>query len=52
MTEADLRALRAQGLTDDEAYDVAEVAAIYTFTDRMAMAAHMLPNAEYHALAR
>jgi len=52
VTEADLQALRAQGLTDAEAWDVAEVAAMYNFTNRMAMATNMLPNTEYHALAR
>ena len=52
VTRADLDALRAQGLTDEECWDVAEVAAMYNFTNRMAMATNMLPNVEYHALAR
>ncbi len=52
MAEDDLAALRAEGLTEEECWDVAEVAAMYNFTNRMAMATNMLPNEEYHALAR
>ncbi len=52
LTEADLEMLRSVGLTDEECWDVAEVAAMYNFTNRMAMATNMLPNEEYHALAR
>jgi uncharacterized peroxidase-related enzyme len=52
LTESDLASLRAQGLTDEECWDVAEIAAMYNFTNRMAMATNMLPNREYHALAR
>jgi uncharacterized peroxidase-related enzyme len=52
ITHDDLESLRAVGLTDEECWDVAEVAAMYNFTNRMAMATNMLPNTEYHALAR
>jgi uncharacterized peroxidase-related enzyme len=52
VTQDDLDTLRAQGLTDEECWDVAEVAAMYNFTNRMAMATNMLPNLEYHALFR
>ena len=52
VTENDLETLRAVGLTDEECWDVAEIAAMYNFTNRMAMATNMLPNEEYHALAR
>jgi len=48
----DLAALRATGLSDEECWDVAEVAAMYNFTNRMAMATNMLPNEEYHRLTR
>src|SRR5919201_3700368 len=50
--DADLQSLLAVGLTLEEAWDVAEVAAMYNFTNRMAMATNMLPNEEYAALAR
>ena len=50
--DADLQELLAVGLTLEEAWDVAEVAAMYNFTNRMAMATDMLPNEEYAAMAR
>jgi uncharacterized peroxidase-related enzyme len=50
--EADLQSLLAVGLTLEEAWDVAEIAAMYNFTNRMAMATNMLPNEEYAAIAR
>jgi uncharacterized peroxidase-related enzyme len=50
--EGDLKALLAAGLTLEEAWDVAEIAAMYNFTNRMAMATNMLPNEEYSSLAR
>ncbi len=49
---ADLDRLHALGLTKEEVWDVAEIAAMYNFTNRMASATGMLPNREYHALAR
>jgi uncharacterized peroxidase-related enzyme len=48
----DLDRLLALGLTREEVWDVAEIAAMYNFTNRMAMATGMLPNREYHALFR
>lgn len=50
--EGDVDELRKVGLTDEECWDVAEIAAMYNFTNRMAMATNMLPNEEYHRLAR
>lgn len=50
--EGDLEELRRHGLTDEEVWDVAEVAAMYNFTNRMSMATGMLPNEEYHRLQR
>lgn len=44
--------LRAHGLTEEEIWDVAEVAAMYNFTNRLAMATGQLPNEEYHYLVR
>jgi len=48
----DLERLAAVGLSREEIWDVAEIAAMYNFTNRMALATGMLPNREYHALAR
>jgi uncharacterized peroxidase-related enzyme len=50
--ESDIERLRDLGLTTEEVWDVAEIAAMYNFTNRMALASGMLPNREYHALAR
>jgi uncharacterized peroxidase-related enzyme len=50
--EADLDALRAHGFSDEDIWDVIEVAATFNFTNRMAMATGMMPNREYHGLAR
>jgi uncharacterized peroxidase-related enzyme len=52
LDRADLETLLAAGLTLEEAWDVAEVASMYNFTNRMAMATNMLPNEEYAAMAR
>jgi uncharacterized peroxidase-related enzyme len=49
---ADLQSLLDAGLSLEEAWDVAEVASMYNFTNRMAMATNMLPNEEYAGLAR
>jgi uncharacterized peroxidase-related enzyme len=51
-TEDDLEGLRAQGLSDEDAWDVVEIAAMYNFTNRLALATGQIPNPEYHALAR
>ena len=51
-TEADLDELRGHGLTDEEVWDVAEVAAMYNFTNRLAMASGQMPNPEYSRLGR
>lgn len=48
----DLEELREFGLSDEEVWDVIEIASMYNFTNRMAMATGQLPNEEYHALYR
>ena len=50
--EEELSQLLAAGLTPEEAWDVIEITAMYNFTNRLAMATTMLPNAEYSAMAR
>ena len=47
-----LQTLLDTGLTLPEAWDVAEIAAMYKLTNRMAMATNMLPNPEYSGQAR
>jgi uncharacterized peroxidase-related enzyme len=52
MTRADLQSLHDVDLSLEEAWDVAEIAAMYNLTNRMAMATNMLPNREYSGQAR
>jgi uncharacterized peroxidase-related enzyme len=52
MAEADLEGLGDVGLTRHEAWDVVEIAAMYNFTNRMALATGQQPNEEYHYLDR
>jgi uncharacterized peroxidase-related enzyme len=52
LTRADLQSLLDVGLNLEEAWDVAEIAAMYNLTNRMAMATNMLPNREYSGQAR
>jgi uncharacterized peroxidase-related enzyme len=52
MTEADLETLEQVGLSKEEVWDVAEIAAMYNFTNRMALATGQQPNEEYHSLDR
>ena len=48
----DLQTLLDAGLTLEEAWDVAEISALYNLTNRMAMATNLLPNPEYSGQAR
>ena len=50
--ESDIEDLRAVGFSDEDVWDIIEVAAMYNFTNRLSMATGMLPNREYHGLAR
>jgi uncharacterized peroxidase-related enzyme len=52
IAHADLDTLLDVGLTLEEAWDVAELSAMYNLTNRMAMATNMLPNEEYSGQAR
>jgi uncharacterized peroxidase-related enzyme len=52
MAEADLVRLAGTGLSQQEVWDVVEIAAMYNFTNRMALATGQLPNEEYHHLDR
>jgi uncharacterized peroxidase-related enzyme len=50
--QEDLEHLKSCGLTQEEVWDVVEIAAMYNFTNRMAAATGMIPNREYHGLIR
>src|SRR5215207_7287792 len=51
-TRSDLETLRACGLSEQDTWDVIEVASMYNFTNRLALATGQIPNPEYHSLAR
>ncbi|MEM7802961.1 MAG: peroxidase-related enzyme [Chloroflexota bacterium] len=50
--EDDIELLRSLGFSDEGIFDIAEIAAMFNFTNRLASATGMLPNREYHALGR
>lgn len=51
-TEHDVEALRVAGWTDEDVMDIAEVAAMFNFTNRLASGLGWLPNDEYVGLGR
>ena len=51
-TEADIEALRDAGWTDEDVMDIAQVAAMFNFTNRLASGLGWRPNAEYFSLGR
>lgn len=50
--EEDRQALRDAGFSDQDIWDIANVAGFYNMTNRIASAVDMQPNPEYHAQAR
>ena len=50
--EADRQTLRDHGLSDRDIWDLANVAAFFNMSNRVASATAMQPNAEYHGQAR
>jgi len=48
MNEADRQGLRDEGFSDADIWDIAEVAAFFNMTNRVALAVDMMPNLEYH----
>ncbi len=51
-SHSDVEHLRSLGFTDKAIFDIAEIAAMFNFTNRLASATGMLPNREYHHLGR
>ncbi|HYZ61188.1 MAG TPA: peroxidase-related enzyme [Acetobacteraceae bacterium] len=52
VTEADRALLRSHGFADADIFDICEVAGFFNYTNRVAHGVDMMPNVEYHALAR
>ena len=51
-TDAEIDALRAAGLSDNDIWDIAAVAAFFGFSNRMAGMMDMRPNAEFYSMGR
>jgi len=50
--EASRQGLREVGFTEDDIFDICDVAAFFNYTNRMAHGSDMMPNAAYHAMDR
>ena len=50
--EADRQVLRDVGFSDVDIWDISAVSSFFNMTNRMASAVGMMPNKEYHGLAR
>ena len=50
--EADIEALRAQGFSTEDVYDIINTAAIYNFNNRVANAAGHIPDRAFHGAFR
>jgi uncharacterized peroxidase-related enzyme len=50
--EADFEALRAQGFSQDDAWDIAAIAAFFAMSNRLANASSMRPNEEFYLMGR
>jgi uncharacterized peroxidase-related enzyme len=51
-TREDVQALRDTGWSDEDVLDIAEVAAMFNFTNRLANSLGWVPNPEYETLGR
>jgi uncharacterized peroxidase-related enzyme len=52
VSEADREGLRGLGFGDADIFDICEVAGFFNYTNRVAHGVDMMPNVEYHTLAR
>lgn len=50
--EPDRQRLRDVGMTDEEIWDVVAVVGLFNMTNRVASGVDMMPNPEYHGMAR
>ena len=48
----DLAALKSHGFDDEDAWDIAAIAALFAMSNRLANAISMRPNAEFYAMGR
>lgn len=50
--ESDRQGLREAGFSDDDIFDICDVAAFFNYTNRVAHGLDMMPNPDYHAKDR
>ena len=50
--DADFESLKRHGFTDDDAWDIAAIAAFYAMSNRLANAFSIRPNDEFYAMGR
>ena len=50
--DSDLLALKAQGFTEEDAWDIAAISAFFGLSNRLANVTNMRPNNEFYALGR
>ena len=52
ITEADYAALHAQGWSDEDAWDITAIAALFGLSNRIANAISLMPNDEFYLMGR
>ena len=52
ITEDDREGLRAEGFSDEDIFDICDVAGFFSYTNRVAHGLDMMPNPQYHAMNR
>ena len=52
MNEADRQSLRDVGFSDADIFDIADTAAFFNMSNRVALAIDMMPNLQYHGQYR
>jgi uncharacterized peroxidase-related enzyme len=52
VTQGDRQGLRDHGFNDADIFDICEVAGFFNMTNRVAHGVDMMPNPDYHAMAR
>ncbi len=50
--DADIAILRDHGFSDEDIMDIAQTAGLFNYSNRVASALDLLPNREYHSMAR
>lgn len=51
-SDEDIQQLRTHGFSDEDIFDIVQVASFFNYSNRAATALEMLPNREFHSMAR